>query len=182
MKLNKSVFLAFVMLIVVGSVLRVAGYAPQIAMGIFGAAVISDKRLAFILPLLSMFLSDVLYEVLYRSGYMEYGGIYEGQLLNYLALAGITLLGFLARNLNWARIAAVTVAAPFVYFLVSNFMVWAGGGGLQRPKTFDGLMMCFNDGWPFFKSSLAHTLVFSAILFGGYYLIQRFVINRKELA
>ena len=46
MKLNKSVFLAFGLLILVGSVLRVAGYAPQIAMGIFGAAVISAIRSA----------------------------------------------------------------------------------------------------------------------------------------
>ena len=182
MKLNKSVFLAFGLLIVIGSVLRVAGYAPQIAMGIFGAAVISDRRLAFILPLVSMFLSDVLYEVLYQAGLMEYGGIYEGQLVNYLALAGITLLGFLARNLHWARIAAVTVTAPFVYFLVSNFTVWAGGGGLQRPKTFDGLMMCLNDGWPFFKTSLAYTIVFSAILFGTYFLVKKLATNRKQLA
>ena len=140
MKLNKSVFLAFGLLILVGSVLRLAGYAPQIAMGIFGAAVISDKRLAFILPLVSMFLSDVLYEVLFRAGYMEYGGIYEGQAANYLVLAAVTLLGFFARNLNWGRIALVTLAAPALFFVLSNFLVWAGGGGLQRPKTFDGLV------------------------------------------
>lgn len=182
MKLHKSLFLAFGLLIIVGSVLRVAGYAPQIAMAIFGAAVISDKRMAFVLPLVSMFLSDVLYEVLYRAGYMEYGGIYEGQITNYLVLAAITFLGFAARNGNWGRIAIVTVSAPVLFFIISNFFVWFGGGGLQRPKTFDGLMMCYTDALPFFRDSLMYTIVFSIVLFGGYFLIQRFVLSRKQLA
>src|SRR5947208_17173863 len=121
MKLNKSVWLALGLLIIVGSVFRVAGFAPQIAMAIFGAAVIKDKKLAFILPLFSMLLSDVIYQVLYNYGYMPYGGFYEGQFTNYLLLAGITLIGFWARNLNWARIAITTIAAPVVFFLASNF-------------------------------------------------------------
>jgi hypothetical protein len=182
MKENKSLLLAFGLLIVVGSVFRVAGFAPQIAMAIFGAAVIKDKRLAFLLPLVSMFLSDVLYEVLFRNGYAPYGGFYEGQISNYILLAGITLIGFWARNLNWSRIAAATIAAPTIYFLASNFVVWLGGGGLQRPRTFDGLLMCYNDAIPFFRSSLMYTIVFSAILFGGYFLVQRFVLHRKQLA
>ena len=182
MKENKSLFVALGLLVVVGSISRVAGFAPQIAMAVFGAAVIKDKRLAFLLPLVSMFLSDVLYEVLFRYGHAPYGGFYEGQITNYILLAGITLVGFWARNLNWSRIAAATVAAPTIYFLASNFVVWLGGGGLQRPKTFDGLLMCYNDAVPFFRSSLMYTAIFSAILFGGYFLVQRFVLHRKQLA
>jgi hypothetical protein len=182
MKLNKPVLLAFGLLIVVGSVLRLLDFAPQIAMGIFGAAVIKDKKLAFVLPLVSMFLSDVLYQILFYYGYTNYGGFYTGQLSNYLILAGVTLIGFYARNLNWGRIAIATVAAPIVYFLASNFAVWAGGGGLQRPKTFDGLMLTYGDALPFLKSSMGYTIIFSAILFGGYFLVQRFVLHRKQLA
>ena len=179
MKLNKSVWLAFGLLIIVGSVFRVAGFAPQIAMAIFGAAGIKDKKLAFILPLFSMLLSDVIYQVLYSYGYMPYGGFYEGQISNYLLLAGITLIGFWARNLNWGRIAATTIAAPVVFFLASNFLVWINGAGYSRPKTFDGLMLCYNDGLPFFWNSLKYTMMFSAILFGGYFLVQRFFLQRK---
>lgn len=182
MKLNKSLLLAFMLLVIVGSIFRIAGFAPQIAMAVFGAAVIKDKRLAFLLPLLSMFISDVLYEVLYRAGYMEYGGFYEGQILNYILLAGLTLIGFWARNLHWGRIVLATLAAPTVYFLLSNFLVWFGGGGLQRPKTFDGLMMCYNDAIPFFRSSLLYTVLFSAILFGGYFVIQRYFLRTKQWA
>ncbi|HEX2606493.1 MAG TPA: DUF6580 family putative transport protein [Flavisolibacter sp.] len=182
MKLKKSVLLAFVLLIVVGSVCRVMGFAPQIAMAVFGAVVIRDKRLALILPLVSMLLSDVLFQVLFTYGLKEYGGFYEGQLTNYIVLALSGLVGFWARNMNWGRIAAVSVAAPTLFFFLSNFAVWIGGGGLQRPKTFDGLLMTYADGIPFFRSGLAYTILFSALLFGGYFLLQRYLASRKQLA
>lgn len=188
MKLNKSVLPALVLLIVIGSLFRAAGFAPQIAMAIFGAAVIRDKKLAFLLPLVSMFVSDVFIEVLYRNGYMNYGGFYagetffDGQIINYILLAGLTLMGFWARNLRWGRIASVTVAAPVIFFLLSNFFVWLGGAGLHRPKTFDGLMLCYGDGLPFLRDSLLYTILFSAILFGGYFILQRYFIRAKQLA
>ena len=188
MKLNKSVLLALGLLIIIGSICRAAGFAPQIAMAIFGAAVIKDRRMAFVLPLLSMLLSDVFIEILYRNGYMEYGGFYrgenffDGQIMNYILLAGLTLIGFWARNLNWGRIVVVTITAPLVFFLLSNFFVWLGGGGLGRPKTFEGLMMCYNDGLPFLRDSLLYTGIFSAIFFGGYFLLQRYFSRTKILA
>ena len=182
MKTNKSFLLALGLLIIVGSVCRVLGYAPQYAMAIFGAVVIRDKRFAFVLPLASMLLSDVLYEVLYHYGYALYGGFYQGQITNYLLFALITLIGFWARGKNWGRIVIAAFAAPSIYFLISNFLVWLGGGGLQRPKTFTGLLMCYNDAIPFFRIALINSIVFSAILFGGYYLLQRYLLPRKQIA
>jgi hypothetical protein len=187
MKHNKSLFLAFGLLIIIGSVFRAAGFAPQIAMAVFGAAVIRDKKLAFVLPLLSMLLSDVFIEILYRNGLMNYGGFYsgqtffDGQVLNYILLAGLTLVGFWARNLNWGRIAIATVSAPVIYFLLSNLFVWIGGAGYSRPYTFSGLLLCYEDALPFLRTSLMYTVMFSTILFGGYFLLRRFVLHRKQL-
>lgn len=187
MKQNRSVLLAFGLLIIIGSAFRAAGFAPQIAMAIFGAAVISDKRLAFVLPLLSMLLSDVFIEILYRNGYMNYGGFwtgqtfFDGQVMNYITLAAITFIGFWARNLNWGRIAAVTVVAPIAFFFINNLFVWIGGAGYARPHTFSGLLLCYEDGLPFLRTSLLYTAIFSAILFGGYFLVQR-VVYRKQIA
>src|SRR5688572_25331455 len=116
MKSNASIFLALALMVIVGSVLRVAGFAPQIAIGLFGAVMIRDKRLAILLPILSMLFSDLLYEVLYRNGLFEYGGFYQGQVINYFFIAAASLTGFWARNRNWGRIASVTIAAPVFYF------------------------------------------------------------------
>jgi len=180
MKQNKSLFLALVLLIIVGSLFRVLGFAPQIAMAVFAGAVVKDKKLAFIFPLVSMLLSDALYQVLFLNGLVEYAGFYTGQVTNYILIISLTFFGMAIKKLNVMRIAAAVIAAPTAYFLISNFMVWAGGGGYSRPLTFNGLLLCYNDALPFWRSSLETTAVFSLILFGGYYLINHFVLQRKQ--
>lgn len=147
------------------------GFAPQIAMAIFGGAVIRDRKLAFLLPLLSMFISDALFEYIHRFHNGKMAGFYEGQLTNYVLFALMTFFGFFARNLNILRIGLASLAAPTAFFILSNFFVWASAtGGYKRPMTFDGLMQCYNDGLPFYYGSLAAGVFFSAILFGGYFL------------
>ncbi|MEO7800686.1 MAG: DUF6580 family putative transport protein, partial [Ginsengibacter sp.] len=150
MKISKQVIISFILLVVIASLYRIMpgrpfGFAPQIAMAIFGGAVIKNKKLAFLLPLLSMFVSDVLYEVLYRNGVGNIKGFYEGQISNYILFGSLTVFGFMVNKLNIARLAIASFAAPTVYFLVSNFMVWLSNSaeaGLGRPKTFAGLMQC----------------------------------------
>ena len=181
MKIKKQLIGSFILLIVIASLYRIMpgrpyGFAPQIAMAIFAGAIIKDKKFAFILPLLSMFVSDGLYELLYINGVGNMPGFYEGQLLNYILFAGLTVFGFFVKNFNVKNIAIASISAPTAYFLVSNFLVWASASplaGLQRPKTFEGLMMCLADGLPFYPWSLASTVIFSAIFFGSYYLMTR---------
>lgn len=187
MKQNRTVLFIFLLLILIASVYRVWdgrpwGFVPQIAMALFGGAVIHNKKLAFLLPLLSMLFSDILYEVLYRNGLSEIQGFYSGQVINYVLFAGMTFIGFWMRNLNVARIAAGSVIAPTIYFLLSNFQVWIGGGGLMRPKTVNGLLQCYADGAPFYKGYLLGTVFFSIVLFGAYFLFQKKEEPQKSLA
>ena len=152
------------------------GFAPQLAMAIFGGAVIKDKKLAFLLPLLSMFISDALYEVLYRNGVGNISGFYHGQVTNYVLFGLMVFFGFLIKNFNIGRIALASVLAPTAYFFFSNFMIWASSSplaGLGRPKTFNGLFLTLGDGLPFYAWSVAATFIFSAILFGSYFLVTK---------
>jgi len=187
MKQRNTLLFSFILLIAIASVYRVWegrpwGFVPQIAMALFGGAVIRDKKFSFLLPLVSMLLSDVLYEVLFRNGLSDIPGFYEGQFTNYVLFAGLTFFGFWMRNLNIARIAAGTVMAPTVYFLLSNFQVWMGGGGLQRSKTVAGLMQCYADGLPFYRGYLLGTVFFSVLLFGLYFLFQKKMEPQKNMA
>ena len=179
MKISRQVIVSFILLIVIASLYRIMpnrpfGFAPQIAMAIFGGAIIKDKKLSFLLPLLSMFVSDALYELLYRNGVGHIPGFYEGQLTNYILFGALTVFGFMIKSINIPRIAVASLAAPTAYFLLSNFLIWLSASpeaGLQRPKTFNGLLMCYADGLPFYQWSVVATVLFSAILFGGYYLM-----------
>lgn len=188
MKLNKSSLIAFLLLIVVASLYRVwesrpYGFAPQIAMAIFGGAIIKDKKLAFILPLLSMLLSDALYQLLYINGISDIQGFYKGQWQLYLIFAGLTVFGFLLRRVNIPRVLGFSLGGSMIFFIVSNLLVWIGGGGLGRPLTFEGLLLCYGDAIAFYRdyglingfvgNIFIGDLFFSAVLFGTYYFISR---------
>jgi hypothetical protein len=178
MKINRSVLVAFGLLILAASLYRVMpgrpfGFAPQWAMAVFAGAVIKDKRLSFLLPLVSMFISDSIYQLLYVNGLTQIPGFYEGQLLNYLLFGSMVFFGLLIRRISWIKIIAASLAAPSAFFILSNLMVWIGGGGYSRPQTFTGLLQCFADGIPFYQMSMISTLVFSTALFGSYLILKQ---------
>ncbi|HEV7782264.1 MAG TPA: DUF6580 family putative transport protein [Chitinophagaceae bacterium] len=198
MKFNKSTVLSFILLVVIASLYRAwpgrpFGFAPQIAMAIFGGAVIKDKRLAFILPLLSMLLSDVLYEVLYVNGLFNIRGFYSGQWINYILFAGLTVFGFMMKKINLRNVLGFTISGSLIFFLLSNFSVWIGGGGLGRPRTFDGLIQCYGDALAFHRdyglikgfpgNFIIGDIFFALILFGSYYFIAKpSVVKEGKLA
>ena len=182
MKIDRQTLVSLILLIVIAALYRampgrIWGFAPHLAMAVFGGSVIRNRALALVFPMLSLFLSDLVYHVLFLMNITPIEGFYSGQLTNYLLIASLAVIGFKIREFNPTQILAGSVAAPVVYFLASNFLVWAGGGGLMRPKTFSGLMQTYIDGLPFFQTSLYGTLFFSAVLFGGYYLLKRYVVK-----
>lgn len=198
MKLNRSTLLALVLLILTASLYRVwgsrpQGFAPQLAMAIFGGAMIKDKRLALFLPLISMLFSDLLYQFLYIKGWSTIPGFYPGQVVNYALIAGLTCFGFLMKKVTAIRVLGFAVSGSLLFFAASNFAVWAGGGGFVRPRTFSGLMACYNDALVFYRDyGLIHGFAFNfilgdiffcAVLFGAYALLNRIVIEpQRQLA
>src|SRR6478672_3184416 len=111
MKNKKTTILVFVLLIVAAALYRVWdnrpwGFAPQIAMALFAGSVIKDKKFSFLLPLLSMLLSDVIYQLLYQQGLSDIKGFYQGQWVNYLLFMMITVIGFFIKKRNVASIVA----------------------------------------------------------------------------
>ena len=153
---------------------RPYGFAPQIAVALFSGILFrSNKKMAFLLPLCSMLLSDILYEVLFINGLSSIKGFYSGMWLNYLLFISVTFIGFAIKKPIGTGVLAATFASPLAFFAVSNFIVWITRGGFVRPLTFDGLMMCYGDGLPFLKGSILATVCFSAIFFGAYYLISK---------
>ena len=191
MKLNRTNLLILFILILACALYRAwdsrpMGFAPQIAMALFAGSVIKDKRFAFLFPVLSMFVSDLLYQVLYNQGLTTIKGFYSGQWQNYLLIASITIIGFFINKNKVGQIFIGSLAGAVYYFLVSNFMVWIGGGldinNQPYPRSFDGLMLCFTEALPFFKWSVLSTLIFNGIFFGCYYLFGKSVLKKEMQA
>ena len=188
MKQNKSNLLILFILILACALYRVwdsrpMGFAPQIAMALFAGSVSKDKRFAFLFPILSLFISDLLYQVLYSQGLSTIKGFYSGQWQNYLLIASITIIGFFINKNKIGQIFTGSLAGAVYFFLVSNFMVWVGGGwdinNQPYPRSFSGLLLCYTEALPFFKWSVLSTLIFNGIFFGSFYLLGKSILKKE---
>ena len=90
----------------------------------------------------------------------------------YGAFVVVTCLGlFLGPKASALRIGSMAFASSVVFFVVTNFAVWAQSGMYAR--TFTGLVECYTLALPFFQNTLAGDLCFSAVLFGSYALLTK---------
>jgi hypothetical protein len=174
-------------IVVVGAVLLAAltrlmphppNFAPITAMALFGASTLADRRLGILTPLLALFVSDMCIEIANRMGWMTSWGIYSGMWVMYVANLLIILIGLLLRKHRTVpAIAFATLAGSVVFFIVTNFGVWAFGGldvnGHPYPHTFEGFMTCYAAAIPFFKNTLLGDIVYSTALFGGFAIAAR---------
>lgn len=140
-----------------------SGFSPVIAIALFAGMMIPQKNVSFLLPLVALFLSDVLIQVLFKQGLFPYSGFYSGQWINYLVLLSATLIGWAIKGRSYGSILGGAIAAPTVFFLISNFTVWMGAQ-VTYPKSFDGLMTCYTAGLPFYKNALMATIVFLPVI------------------
>jgi len=85
--------------------------------------------------------------------------------------AGMLWLGStIKRDSGAVRILGTAVAGSISFFLVSNLAVWAAWE--MYPRTLAGLMTCYGAGLPFFRSTVAGDLLFTAVMFGAPVLLQ----------
>jgi hypothetical protein len=191
MKSSRQLTAIFAVLIAISALYRVIPFesrpvwlgAPQLALALFAGSIIKNRSWAFAVPLVSLLLSDILMQVLHSAGITPgYPGFYGGQLFNYGLISLLTVIGFFVNSQKAVSIISGMFAAPTFYFLLSNFGVWAWGGGYQRAKTFGGLMQTYADGIPFYGYSLMTMAVFGTLLFAGYRLFAASPIAGKARA
>jgi hypothetical protein len=137
-------------------------FTPIAAMALFGGVHFSDKRLAVIVPLLAMIISDIGLEITTGWGFHNTIGYVYG------AFALTSVIGLMLRkHANVLTIAGASLLSSTLFFLITNFGVWAAGpaGSSLGATYFLGI--------PFFERTLLGDLFFNAILFGSFYLAQR---------
>jgi hypothetical protein len=183
-KQSTSSLVIAVLLIIIAAISRVVMYpdnfSPIIGMAIFGGAVIRDKRLAFALPLFAMVLSDVMFEVFnITTGFWGWG-----QLVGYGILALITVLAFTMKKINVLTVAGYSIGASLLFFFLSNSAFFVFDNPIYKlyPQNFGGYIDSLVGGLPFLKTGLVADLVYSTILFGAYFLMQKFAFSKKAVA
>lgn len=179
-KQNLSSVLLAVLLILAAAASRVIMYphnfSPMIGMAVFAGAVIKDRRLAFALPLFSMFLSDLMFEVFnIAPGFWGWG-----QLAGYCIFALITIIAFNLKKINFLNVAGFSILSSVIFFILSNaaFFIFDNPVYHTYPNNFSGFIDCYVAAIPFFRTSLAADLVYSGVLFSAYYLLERFTVKK----
>jgi hypothetical protein len=156
-----------------GPELSWSGFSPVIAIALFSGFIIRQKDMSFLLPLLSLFISDIMIQVLFKQDLFPYAGFYSGQWGNYLLLLSATLIGWALKGRSYSALTMGGIASPTVYFLVSNFMVWQASSEITYSKSFAGLMTCYEAGLPFYRNSLLGMLVFLPLILVSYNVITK---------
>jgi hypothetical protein len=128
-------------------------------MALFGGVYLGKRALAFAAPFGALLLSDAII------------GFHSGMPWVYGSVALIVLIGWLvASRITPLRIAGAAVLSSFLFFIVTNFGTWLSSG--MYPQTLAGLAACYVAGIPFFQNTLAGDLFFTALLFGGFSLLE----------
>jgi len=131
-------------------------FTPVIAVALFGGVYL-NRKYAVLLPLALMMISDV------------FLGFYDGILYTWLSVVLVSAIGLLVkRNKNVATILTGSLASALLFFVISNFGVWASG---YYGLTSQGFWNCYAAAIPFFRNTLVSTLVYGAVLFGIYELV-----------
>lgn len=150
-----------------------SGFSPFIAIALFSGFIIKERNMSFLLPLLALFISDAIIQVLYINKQFDFSGFYPGQWKNYLLLLACTLIGWALKGKSYPSLVVAGIAAPTLYFLVSNFLVWQGATEAVYARSFSGLMTCYEAALPFYKNSLMATVLFLPVILLVYNYLTR---------
>tara|TARA_B100000524_G_scaffold347676_1_gene250169 strand:- start:982 stop:1479 length:498 start_codon:yes stop_codon:yes gene_type:complete len=115
-------------------------FSPITAIALFGGHNLSDRRVAFSLPLVILFFSDL------------FLGIFPISLFVYAGFLTIVYLGTKIKSIGFGNI----ILSSLIFFIISNFGVWI----LGYPRNIDGLIQCYTLAIPFFGYSIAGDLFF----------------------
>jgi hypothetical protein len=118
------------------------------AIALFGGAHFSSKKLAYMIPLSAMFLSDLVL------------GLSWITLFVYTAIVAVTFIGFYFKRMSIKTILISSSA----FFIITNFGVWL----LSYPLNLSGLIECYTLAIPFFRNSILGDLFFAGVLTYGF--------------
>ncbi len=90
----------------------------------------------------------------------------SGYVVTWLWYAAVCLIGMgLLQKPSVLRVGAGVLASSTSFFLLSNFMVWAGSGIQMYPRSLAGLAACYTAAIPFYRNDVVSTAITAGALF-----------------
>ena len=152
-------------LIIFGIISRIIphppNFSPVTAIALFGGLNFSDKKIAFIIPLLILIVSDF---------FLGFSSI---NIIVYISFILVVFIGTRIKKISIQNI----LLSGFIFFLVSNFGVWVIG----YPMTIDGLILCYTMAIPFFGYSIAGDIFFGFLFKFSFRKISSYIIKEETI-
>ncbi|TGM55204.1 hypothetical protein EHQ91_09695 [Leptospira biflexa] len=140
-------------------------FTPVLAVSLFSGAYLADRRLALVVPIAAMFVSDLFI------GFHDLMPVVYGFMI-LSVLFGKQIGTSLSKSFGY------TVVGSVLFFVVTNIAVWATSGMYSLDVV--GLRQCFVMAVPFFQNSILGDLVYSGILFGAMAFLNRTVFQTAK--
>jgi len=138
-------------------------FTPIGAMALLAGAYLNNLRLALIIPLLAMIISDAII------------GFHSSLLYVYVAVLAITAVSHLAiQQRTFLKLTLGAVASAFLFYLITNFGAWLSHD--MYPHNIAGLQQAYLAGIPFFRNTLVSHLLFTAV---GFYALNQLPVKQS---
>jgi hypothetical protein len=166
------VFVLLVAIAVAGRMGRVDwNFTPVAAATLFAGFYFRNRLIAALVPLSALAISDLIEPQHYSRWVLL--TVWGSMLLP--AVLGPWLRAARAKAQTIGRGAVAVLAPSTLFFLATNFAVWAvgpaAGSGVQYSADVTGLIACYAAAIPFYAKMLAGDLFYSATLFGAWAMI-----------
>ena len=144
-------------------------FTPVGAMALFGGCYFAEKRKAYLVPLLTLWLSDLFLGYFFY--YHEWVLFYPGFLWTYGSFILMVFVGSFIKKVSAKNIILTGVGAALLHWIITDFGVWLEGR--IYPMNFEGFVACYVAALPYLQNMLIANLVFGGIMFGSFELAQR---------
>jgi len=153
-----------------------SNFTPVGVIALFGGAYFTEKWKAFLVPLLALFVSDMLINTLYH--FSPFAISYW----MYLCFAIMVFIGTLIKKVNVANVALASIAAVLVHWLIMDMPFLYG---TLYPHTWTGYGQSLVKAIPFERNMILGDAIYGIILFGGFELAKHkyvFLRSKSKLA
>ena len=169
-------FKTLCLIILSASALRLIPHFPNFspigAMAIFAGAYFGRKWTSFIVPLTALFVSDLAINFMYLHKFVLFNDvaawIYGAFILN------VFISSLFIKKVKASTVTIASIVCSVSFFIITNFGVWALPSFLNiYPHTQAGLIACYSAAIPFFWSTVAGDLFYSALMFSIFEFAQK---------
>ena len=158
-----------------GTLSTLANFTPLGAMALFGGCYYHDKWKAYLVPLITLWLTDIILNRYFF--FHEWIFFYEGFFWVYASFALMVFIGTCIRRITVKNVVTGAVVAALTHWVVADIGVWLSGGcfpaNASYTPTWDTLIETLIFASPSMYKMLVGNILFCGMLFGTFEFMQQ---------